>query len=60
MIEDREFTFFNFSFEDEVAITRAPAATANCNPKMETPPVPERRNVSGRREIRKAIKRKKE
>ena len=39
---------------DEVAITRAPAACANCNAKIETPPVPSTSTVSPTRNGRPA------
>lgn len=32
--------FSSFSSDDEVAITRATAALANCKAKIDTPPVP--------------------
>src|SRR5205814_5476411 len=37
---------FQFSSEEEVAITRAPAAFANCSANSDTPPVPRISTVS--------------
>ena len=36
----------NFSSDDEVAITVAPMALANCRAKIETPPVPRTSTLS--------------
>src|SRR2546430_6049676 len=42
----RRLSFSNFSSEEDVAITRAPAAFANCSANSDTPPVPRISTVS--------------